>query len=62
MCVCVCEGMYASDGQLDKYESMLHMEGQAHYVKGVLQGVVGVDPVCTEGVFVRVYWDKARLF
>ena len=26
------------------HESMLDVEGQAWYVKGVLQGVVGVDP------------------
>ena len=25
---------------------MPHVEGQAWYVEGVLQGVVGVDPVC----------------
>ena len=37
----------------DKRESMLHMEGQAQYVEGVLQGAVGVDPVCMEGVFAK---------
>ena len=26
-------------------ESMLHVVGKAQYVEGVLQGVVGVDPV-----------------
>ena len=30
-------------------ESMLHVLGQAQYVKEVLQGVVGVDPVCIGG-------------
>ena len=31
------------------YECMLHMEGQAQYVEGVLQSVVGVDPVWIGG-------------
>ena len=30
-------------------ESVLYVVGQAHYVEGVLQGVVGVDPVCIGG-------------
>ena len=30
-------------------ESMLHVMGKAQYVEGVLQGVVGVDPVCIGG-------------
>ena len=46
----------------DKHEPMLHVEGQAQYVEAVFQGVVGVDPVCMEGVFARVDWDKPRLF
>ena len=32
---------------------MLHMVGQARYVERVLQGIVGVDPVCMEGIFAR---------
>ena len=28
---------------------MLHVEGQAQYVDGVLHGVVGVNPVCIGG-------------
>ena len=31
------------------HESMLHVETQALYMMGVLQGVVGVDPVCIGG-------------
>ena len=42
-------------------ESMLHVVGQAQYVEEVLQGVVGVDPVCI-GEFARVDWDEPRLF
>ena len=30
------------------WESILHEEGQAQYVERVLQGVVGVDPVCMD--------------
>ena len=41
---------------------MLHMVEQAQYVEGVLQSVVGVDPVCMEGVIAKVDWDKPRLF
>ena len=44
------------------HESMLHVQGQAQYVEGVLQGVVWVDPMCMEGVFESVDWDKPRLF
>ena len=35
---------------------------QAQYVEEILQGVVGVNPVCMEGVFARAEWDKPRLF
>ena len=34
----------------------------AQYMERVLHGVVGVDPVCMEGVFSRADWDKPRLF
>ena len=44
------------------YESMLHVVGKAQYVEGVLQGAVGVDPVCMEGAFARADWDKPSLF
>ena len=43
-------------------KSILNVEGQAQFVDRVLQGVVRVDPVCMEGVFARVDWDKPRLF
>ena len=46
----------------DKHESMLHVEGQAQYLQWVLQGVVGVDPVCIEVEFASADWDKPRLF
>ena len=34
-------------------KSMLHMVGQAQYVEGMLQSIVGVYPVCVEGMFAR---------
>ena len=42
-------------------KSILHVVGQAQFVEGALLGVVAVDPVCVEGVFARVDWDKLRL-
>ena len=41
---------------------MLHVVGQAQYVEGVLQCVVGVDQVCMVGLSARADWDKLRLF
>ena len=40
---------------------MIICESMLHEV-GVLQGVVGVDPVCVEGVLARADWDKSNLF
>ena len=44
--------------QINVSLTMLHMEGQAQHVEGVLQGIVRVDPVCMEGVFARAEWDQ----
>ena len=41
---------------------MLHVEEHPQYVERVLQGVIGVDPVCMEGGFAQVDWDKSSLF
>ena len=59
MRVCVCEREDVCNGWsgLDQIiaESILHVVGRAQYVEGVLQGVVGVDPVCIwrEHLFAR---------
>ena len=50
VCV-VCEGLGLGleQSELNQIirESMLHMVGQDQYVEGVLQGVIGVEPVCS---------------
>ena len=49
LCVYVCvKGRMHGLNQI-LCESMLHVVGQAHYVEGVQQGVVGVDPVFIGG-------------
>ena len=42
----------------NKRESMLHTKGQAQYMEGMLQGVVGVHPVCMVGMLVRPVWEE----
>ena len=38
----------------DEYESMLHMEGQAQCVEGMLQGELGRPNACGGSVFAKV--------